>query len=131
MKKVDVKGLGHISIYVDDLDKAKRFYAEVLGFRQLCVSLGEDDHSTMCFFTNGELTLELVGFEEPKHRQDGLIDHICFRVEDIRRSAETLREWGYALDEEIALDPCIYENGGLFMIFRGPNGERLQLEQRL
>ena len=131
MESIKVMGLGHISMYVDDLEKAKAFYTQVLGFKPLCVSLGEKDRSTMCFFTNGDLTLELVGFEEPKHRQDGLIDHLCFRVEDIKKSAELLREWGYALEAELEPDPCIYENGGLFMIFRGPNGERLQLEQRL
>lgn len=131
MAKVNIMGLGHISMCVNDLEKAKAFYSEVFGFKPLCTSIGEKDHSTMCFLTNGEITLELMGFETPPNRQDGLIDHLCFRVEDIQKAAEALQKCGYALDGVVEPDSCIYENGGLFMIFRGPNGERLQLEQRL
>lgn len=128
---INIIGLGHVSFYVDDLEKAKKFYTEALGFEQICVSLGESDGSTMCFFANGDVTLELVGFETPPHRRDGLIDHLCLRVGDIELARKQLESYGVVFDSPIEHDADIYPNGGLFQIFRGPCGERLQLEQRL
>lgn len=131
MQIVDVIGLGHVSFYVDDLAKARAFYQEVFGFREISVSLGESDGSTMVFLENGPVTIELVGFHVPPHRQDGLIDHLCLRVADIKETQKRLQAFGFAEGCEIGLDQDIYPNGGLFMIFRGPCGERLQVEQRL
>jgi len=42
-----------------------------------------------------------------------------------------LKSKGIVFELEITLDPNLYPNGEKFAIFRGPDGERIQLEQIL
>lgn len=96
LKKID-----HIAIGVNDLEKASKFYRDVLG---LPVSEPHDVPSQkvrVVFIQIGEVKLELMqptSEESPLHksmakRGEG-IQHICFGVDDIDEQMKSLKDAG-------------------------------------
>jgi glyoxylase I family protein len=93
-------GFSHVGVCCSDLDRSTRFYADVLGFRELfTVELGPEVAATMEIdgrFTSrmlarGDLRLELLHWIEPTAQGDGRrrpmdrlgMTHLCFRVDDV------------------------------------------------
>lgn len=87
---MEIKELGHVVLYVRDLERSARFYGEVLGFREI----GRFGHVGAAFSggrTHHELLLLEVGEDAPGNppgRRAGLY-HIGFKVGD---SDDELRE---------------------------------------
>jgi len=135
MNNLNCMGLGHVAFYVKDMAESKKFYMDILEFEVISEHIENDERRLwMCFLTNETLTIELVTFADPAetaNRQDGFVDHLCIRVRDIEAAKAYLESRGVKFELDIFHDKHLYENGGKFAMFRGPNGERLQLEQRL
>jgi len=55
---VEIKELGHLVLYVRDLDRSVRFYRDVLGWRQILPADGDD----------GVLPFPAAGFSSPSNR---------------------------------------------------------------
>jgi catechol 2,3-dioxygenase len=94
---VEVKELGHIVLYVRDVDRSSRFYREVLGWRQILPEPGQGAQLPMAMFsapsgrTHHELLLIEVGEDaaaQPDGRRVGLY-HFGLKVGD---SDDELRE---------------------------------------
>ena len=60
-----------------------------------------------------------------------IIDHLSIRVEDVEAAKAYLESKGVVFETEILLDEKLYDRGERFAMFRGPSGERLQIEQIL
>ena len=93
---MQVKELGHIVLYVSDIDRSARFYGDVLGWRRLeAPGNGAFRHVPVALFSSGrthhELLLIEVGPEaEPVPRQRHLgLYHFGLKVGD---SDDELRE---------------------------------------
>lgn len=119
--------IGHIALYVQDLERSARFYTEVLGFRVSDV-YGDDmapggavflrcntDHHGIALFRAGGVRPENAG-----------LNHLAFEVgtlDEVFRAREHLRRHGVPLDFEgrrragcqIAVE------------FRDPDGHRLEI----
>ena len=101
---MEVKELGHLVLYVRDIDRSARFYRDVLGWRQILPDEGELGHLPVAAFaapsgrTHHELLLIEVGSDaaaQPRGRRVGLY-HFGLKVGD---SDDELREAVARLEE--------------------------------
>jgi lactoylglutathione lyase len=93
-------GFSHVGVCCSDLDRSTRFYADVLGFRELfTVELGPEVAATMeidgrfrsRMLARDDLRLELLCWLDPSPEGDGArrsmnrlgVTHLCFRVDDV------------------------------------------------
>ncbi|WP_438349417.1 VOC family protein [Paenibacillus sp. FA6] len=133
MDSLTYLGFGHTGMFIKDIVESKKFYMESLGFAVVSEYVGEDG-TKMCFINNGNCTIELIEFTDPtigRDRKDGIIDHLSIRVEDVGMAKTYLESKGVTFETEILLDEKLYDHGEKFAMFRGPSGERLQIEQIL
>lgn len=84
---MEIKELGHVVLYVVDLEVSSRFYRDTLGFREIVHGVG------MAMFSSGRthhelLLLEVGGHARKKHLEPGLY-HIGFKIGD---GPESLKE---------------------------------------
>lgn len=126
-----IQGLAHIGVYVKNLEKSKKFYCEILDFtiEEEC-SAGD---SSVAFAVNGDMALELIQPLHERERADGVVDHIALKVTDIEKVKARLEERGLAFKEEteVTFAPEVYPNGSRWIMFRGPDNEHLELNERL
>jgi catechol 2,3-dioxygenase len=103
---VEVKELGHIVLYVRDIERSSRFYRDVLGWRQILPEPGQAAQLPMAMFsspsgrTHHELLLIEVGEDaaaQPQGKRVGLY-HFGLKVGDsddeLREALATLRAAG-------------------------------------
>jgi len=105
--------INHIAIAVNNLDDAMPFWKDVLGIPIDHIEAVPSQKSKVAFFSIGDSEIELVMPTDPstglakyleKHGEG--IHHICFEVDDIESSLETLRERGIRLiDNEARVLP--------------------------
>jgi catechol 2,3-dioxygenase len=97
MKPVKIIELGHVVLYVSDIERSAHFYGEVLGFEQISKDAGTALYSSGR--THHELLLIEIGGspKEPSHPTPGLY-HIGFKIGDghqaIIDAYQYLRELG-------------------------------------
>jgi len=134
----DVAAFNHIGHCVTDLNRARRFYEEALGFRSLYELPIPDDASsrllmverpvacTAAYLRLDGLILELIHFDRPGNpphaervmNEPGLT-HISVCVDDLPSALERVAELGgQVLDET---------NLGLAVMVRDPGGQLIEL----
>ena len=120
--------LAHVGIYVKDMEVSKKFYMEVLGFEfEFETDPAKGVH--LCFLKNGTCKIELI--EKPEFvKEDGHIDHLCIKVDDIKEAVENLKKHNVEISGEIMTMPQVF-NGIKNIFFRGPDGERLEFNEFL
>lgn len=126
-----MQDLAHVGLFISDAERSKEFYTQVLDFETAFEIKTADAH--VVFVRKGNLILELVQFwDERKTCRDGVVDHIAIHVVNIEKAAEALREKGIVFDaEEITYAPDFWGNGSKWILFRGPDGEHLELTEIL
>ena len=128
-----ITGLGHIGVFVKDIDKSVDFYTNVLGFE--CYHRAEipdkDGLTRIAFVKSGTCILELVQFPVVPEKKDGPVDHIAMAVDDIDAVQARLKEKGIAFETESPIHLPQVMNGCKYIFFRGPDGEHLELNQLL
>lgn len=117
-------GLEHIGIKTLNMDNAIRFYEEVLGFKLL--SRIKPQEVELSFMELGGMVIELVGTADGVRYEDGVVNHIAFKITNINKAIEHLKEHQVEL---ISSTPIELENGSTIFFFRGPSGEKLELFQ--
>jgi catechol 2,3-dioxygenase-like lactoylglutathione lyase family enzyme len=98
---LDIETLHHVALPVTDLDRSKRFYAEVLGLREI-------DRPPFdfpgCWFQLGDRQLHLIQRSDGTSRGAGSIDsrdiHFAIRVRNFHEALEALRSKGYREDRK-------------------------------
>lgn len=134
MSQAKIDGLAHVGIFVRDLEVSKAFYTDVLECQIIWenTTFDEDGETKAAFVQNGSLILELIQYPEFQPRIDGLIDHIAFRVHRIEEIRKRLGEKGILFEEpEIVTAPYVFSRGSKWILFRGPDGERLEITEIL
>ncbi len=125
-----IHGSAHIGVFVSDLEVSKKFYRDILDFDIIweCV-IGTDK---VAFARTGDLTLELIQPAVMPQREDGKVDHIALGVKNIEAVHAALKARGVTFEtEDITFCDLVFPNGAKWILFRGPDGERLELNEVL
>jgi methylmalonyl-CoA/ethylmalonyl-CoA epimerase len=102
-----IKRIDHIAIVVDDIDLALDFWRDTLGLELAHVEAVAEQQSAVAFLPAGDSEVELV---KPTNTTSGVarylakrgpgLHHICFEVDDIAATLETLKANGVRLIDE-------------------------------
>ena len=136
------------SIIVDDQDKARRFYTEVLGFRPvLTMDMGPEVAATMevdgCEFTSrmlgrGDVRVELLHWRSLEAEGDGErrpmtrlgLTHLCLRVDDPEPVLQAAERFGGTAHRQTTTElPGMGVDGGAVRLvyLTDPDGVRIEL----
>jgi catechol 2,3-dioxygenase len=120
-----IKGLSHVVLYVNDLDKMTMFYRDVLGLVKY------REHPGRMVFMTADPKIEDHQLALAKGRQGNakIVAHIAWRVEtpaDVKDYYERFKELG------VPIDHCVshaYEEMGntVSCYFLDPEGNRLEI----
>ena len=96
---LDIETLHHVSLPVSDLARAKHFYAEVLGLREIARPPFDFPGA---WFAVGDRQLHLIMHDGSTFRVGKLVDtrdaHFAIRVSSYRAAREHLHALGYTPD---------------------------------
>jgi len=134
---ITINHLQHIGIPVTNIQRSQLFY-EKLGFNNV-MRAGfdhEDGKGTCIMMERRTIIIELYEFPAPalapiRQRKDGHIDHIAFDVPDIDEAFTTLKEAGFEVIEEAPVFLAFWTRGCKYFNIIGPDGERLEFNQRM
>jgi lactoylglutathione lyase len=128
-----INGVAHIGIECKDLEESLNFYCGILGFEQITDNARDKGAKASYFLKHGGVVVELLLRPESETAgRWGVINHLSMSVDDVKAAREELKAKGIEFETmDILYDPYLYERGEYYVSFRGPNGERLQLEQIL
>jgi catechol 2,3-dioxygenase-like lactoylglutathione lyase family enzyme len=98
-KRPRVLGVAHMALFVSDLQKARAFYKDLLGYEEP-YTLQRDDHSDRIAFIkiNEDQYVELFA-ETPK--QDGHLNHIAFFTDSAEKMRAYLASQGVQVPEKV------------------------------
>jgi lactoylglutathione lyase len=125
-----IKKLEHTAIIVANMDHAIQYYSDMFGFK---VRLrGSSITREMAFLYLEEqpsMEIELIRDIDPigEYNKSGIVNHLAFTVEDINQAISYYEKKGIKF---LSDQPKSTLEGGLMILFYGPNGELLQLIER-
>jgi lactoylglutathione lyase len=125
-----IKKLEHTAIIVANMDHAIQYYSDMFGFK---VRLrGSSKTREMAFLYLEEqpsMEIELIRDIDPigEYNKSGIVNHLAFTVEDINQAISYYEKKGIKF---LSDQPKSTLEGGLMILFYGPNGELLQLIER-
>jgi len=114
-----VRDLHHVSINVTDVDRAVRFYAEVLGLEQL--PRPDFNFGGAWLGVAGGRQVHLIQADVPPDRGQ----HFAFQVDDIDATVDVLRANGV----EVRGPLPVGDTPARQAFFADPDGNRLELNQ--
>jgi lactoylglutathione lyase len=129
-----LEGLAHVGIFISDIEVSKKFYTEKLDFKVIQeTSLSSPEGAIkIVFVQNGNLVIELVQFPVATKKADGWVDHIAIKTKNIEAAREELEKRGIVFeDKEITYAANVGKNGDKWIMFRGPDGEHLELNEEM
>lgn len=137
----NLTGVQHLGIFVPDLEAAKTWYVDKLGFRVQAEPSFQADGETyhLAFLEHDDMVLELVqppAAQRPAvaQRSHGVIDHFALDVIDIDSALSAARARGARQDSSTPDRPVdfdLWEKGVRYVFLSGPQGEKVELNQRL
>lgn len=111
-----VKGLAHMLLQVSDLDKARAFYVDLLGFSVRPDAAPLPDGRPLI------VTSEGLGLTEGGPGDSRQLDHFAFEVRGVRALSERIKDSGATVLRE--LGPGAY---GLTIYVADPDGNKVEL----
>lgn len=131
----ELRGLAHVGLFVKDLERTRQFYEEHLGFETIWqCEVDEPDGSLtqVMFIRNGPLVVEVIRPQVVPERTDGCFDHLALAVRDIEQIQQRLEKAGIAFESQRPVYKAqVFPHGSKWLMFRGPDGERLELTEVL
>ncbi|MBM3674730.1 MAG: lactoylglutathione lyase [Actinobacteria bacterium] len=115
---METKGLHHVNLRVDDLDVARRFYVEVMGFEEID---RPDFGFAGAWFRMGAHQLHLQTTDHPETKSG---DHFALHVADCAACAAELEAKGV---DVLRLDGV--PGAGVQAFLRDPSGNLIELNQ--
>jgi len=98
-KRPKILGVAHMAVYVSDLQKARAFYKDLLGYDEPYALKRKDGAERIAFIKiNEDQYLELFA-EEPK--KDGQLNHISFYTDDAKGMRDYLASAGVPVPAEV------------------------------
>lgn len=131
MSASNVTGFAHVSLTVKDIARSCRLYQDLLGF----VPCDEhvNDQLRLLLLQKGNNILELTQHTPAIDltAAPGPFDHIALQVEGMDALVAELRGHGYVFDTDAPNDAPEIFGGVRFIFFTGPDGERIELIEKL
>jgi catechol 2,3-dioxygenase-like lactoylglutathione lyase family enzyme len=112
-----VQVYGHCLIMVEDIERSKPFYVDLLNFTVRQYTPASEGRAFLAF-TQG---IALTNGREPGHRQ---IDHIAWEVDDVRLMRDRLHAAGVSFFNDLHDGPY-----GLTVYVADPDGTKVELYQ--
>jgi len=135
MSEIMLEGLAHVGLYVNDIECSVKFYEEKLGFKLIHEAVNKIPEGDVLvkFIRNNSCVLELVQFPNGIKREDGWFDHIALSVKDLDRMIEQLEAKGIEFESDTyTVAPHVFPpKGSKWVFFRGPDGEHIELNERV
>jgi lactoylglutathione lyase len=137
-RSANIGGWSHLGIPVVDVNRSVEFYSG-FGFKtimQAGVPVGDGREVKITIMEKGGLSMEFYqlldeALPEIRSRSDGHVDHVAMTVKDIDKAYAELNAAGIKpLEDAPVFMPC-WENGVKYFMFRGPDGEKIELNQKL
>jgi lactoylglutathione lyase len=136
--KGNLQGLQHVGIPVTDLERSKAFYAQ-LGFVEIMRTdlPGAAEAIQVAMMQHGKLIFALYQLDreerqEISKRTDGHIDHLALDVTDIEQAYREICAAGLEVLEDAApVYLPFWDQGVRYFTIRGPDGEKIEFNQRL
>jgi len=133
----NLRGVQHLGIPVCDIEKSKIFYSK-FGFQKTMETeiKVEEGIIKIAFLQKEDFKIELYqltdkDLEEVRSRKNGHIDHIALDVEDVEQAYQELKAAGFEVLEEAPVFLPLWENGVKYFNILGPDGEKIEFNQRL
>jgi len=120
------KGIQHVGIPTNDIDKTVRFY-ERLGFYVAWAT--KERTPRVVFLQLNDLVIET--YEETAMMKSGAIDHVALDVKDIDALYEVVKAQGFHLLSDQVESLPFWDKGVKFFLILGPNQERIEFCERL
>ncbi len=116
--EISCTGLHHCSIVVTDLERASRFYSQVLGLEE--IPTPSTFEFEVVWFQVGEEHIHLM----PKDRVDTISPrHLALQVEDAKNARNVFREKGVEVQETVPIP------GADRFFVADPDGNRIEIVQ--
>jgi lactoylglutathione lyase len=136
--KGNLRGMQHLGLPVTDLERSQAFYTQFGFVTALRTDLEQPGGQVrVAMLEKDVLTIELYQLpgaerEEIAARLDGHIDHIALDVLDIEAALAELKAAGFeALEQDAPVFLPFWSKGVRFFTVRGPDGEKVEFNQRL
>lgn len=96
MAGIKVKDMNVLAVYVADLERAKAFYIEHLGFEEC------EEMSPGILMRSGHVTLYIEGGREEQKPESGKFSEFspCFATESVKQACKILKSSGVKIVEE-------------------------------
>lgn len=133
MEKADLN-LAHVGLFVRDIEVSKKFYCEKLDFKVIHENIAEGDKGVtrFAFIQVGDCVIELIQRPQYERRQAGVFDHLAFKVKNIEEAIEKLKSRRIDFEtQDVMFAPQLFSRGSKWIMFRGPDNERLELNEIL
>ncbi|MBQ3274523.1 MAG: VOC family protein [Christensenellaceae bacterium] len=125
-----IVGAAHVGLFIKDIEVSKKYYHDILGFEPIWEY--DLDGVKVCFMQIGDLVIELVQDLEFDDCGLGIVNHMAMKVENIEAVKADLAAKGVEFEEkDITFEPRCFPNGSKWILFRGPDGERLEISEVL
>lgn len=117
---MQLQGIHHVSINVQDVDAATRFYCEVLGLEKLArPELGFPG----AWLRSGAQEVHLLGIESTAPPKE---QHFAFAVADLTKVQDQLQQAGIKCSKAMTIDGVCLQ-----AFTHDPSGNMLEFNQRL
>lgn len=117
---VQIKAINHVTLIVDDLEKARQFYTHVLGLEEMPAYAF--DYPVQFYRINDTQQLHITEWKDtPSFR-----GHVCLQVADFSETFRRLKELG-AIDTAPWGRVRRLRDGAMQMFARDPSGNLLEL----
>lgn len=118
----------HVGIMVKDMDESLNFYQNILGLELRSREWLNDSIELAFLFFPEQPSVEVELVYGGPVENEGIVNHLAFRVENIEAELARFKEAGVKLVDE---EPrSILNNTVKISFFQGPNGEKLELVER-
>lgn len=131
--KLNSDGIAHIGFVVKDLKASRDFYINTLGFESTLEYSVKGKDVSILFLSLGNLTIELIENGEDYSEINGKSpNHLAISCCNIENQIEKLKNEGVLFETDSFVEfSDLGERGCRFIMFRGLDGERLELQEML
>lgn len=124
-----ITGIGHLALVVTDMKKATDFYCGILGFKSVFEIKDDKGNPWINYLKVGPGQFVELFYPNGEAKQDGVkragFSHVCFEVDDIKKTADDIVKRGGTLDRPIKLGV----DGNYQCWVVDPDGSRIEMMQ--